>query len=71
MSCSFCRDGLIMSRDPPHITVVAQPSGAEPKGGDFGLPVDSKWFPLKPFNFTSLQPLILKGFDKSLQLNIK
>lgn len=28
-------------------------------------------FPLKPLNPTSLQPLILKGFDKSPQLNIK
>lgn len=73
-SYSFCRDGLIMSLNTlPSSPLQWWPSLQEPslREGDHGLPVDSKWFPLKPFNFSSSQPLILKGFDKSLQLNIK
>lgn len=34
-------------------------------------PAVSKWFSPQTFNTTSLLPLILKGFDKSPQLNIK
>lgn len=54
----------------PHIMAVAWPKGTQPKGGTLPL-LAANCSPFKPFNSTSLQPLILKGFDKSPQLNIK
>lgn len=67
-SCLFWGDGLTMSLDPPKFvfTMWWWPSlwGRVPL-------LSANGFLHKPFHSTSLQPLILKGFDKSPQLNIK